>query len=95
MITRYLVSYDIRDPERLRRVHAIVSAAGTRVQYSVYEALMTLRERVLLEGQLRAVMSLTEDQVLFLDLGPADRIVAEIQSLGRAYAPQSRGAVIV
>ena len=73
MITRYLVSYDIADPERLRKVHAVVKTSAHRVQYSVYEALMTERERVLLEERLKQVINQKEDQVIFLDLGSAAR----------------------
>ena len=49
VITRYLVSYDIADPDRLRKVHAVVKATAQRVQDSVYEALLTEKELVLLE----------------------------------------------
>ncbi len=34
---RYLVSYDICDPKRLRRVAKILEGFGTRLQYSVFE----------------------------------------------------------
>src|ERR1700742_1934717 len=73
------VSYDIADPERLRKVHAVVKACAQRVQYSVYEALMTETERVLLEERLKRVVNQREDQVIFLDLGSAARAeLAEI-----------------
>lgn len=95
MITRYLVSYDIADPERLRRVHAIVKASAHRVQDSVYEALMTERERVLFVGRLESVIHHKKDQVIFLDLGSAAREdLPEIATLGLPYRPQRRGPVV-
>ena len=34
---RYLVSYDIANPKRLRRVAKLLESFGTRLQYSVFE----------------------------------------------------------
>ena len=34
--TRYLVSYDISDPKRLRRVHKAIKAFGWPMQYSIF-----------------------------------------------------------
>jgi CRISPR-associated protein Cas2 len=96
VITRYLVSYDIADPDRLRRVHNVVKASAVRVQDSVYEALMTDKERVLLEERLKKVMNQHEDQVIFVDLGSADRTeLPEITTLGLAYQPLVRGSVVL
>jgi len=96
MITRYLISYDIADPERLRKVHAVVKACACRVQDSVYEALMSEKERVLLEERLKRVVNQKEDQVIFLDLGSAARSeLPEITTLGLVYRPQSRGSVVL
>mgnify|MGYP001408461485 CR=1 FL=1 len=42
--TRYLVSYDISHPKRLRRVARAMEGFGVRLQYSVFEcALDALR----------------------------------------------------
>lgn len=96
MITRYLVSYDIADPDRLRRVHAVVKASAQRVQDSVYEALLTEKERVLFEGRLKKVMNLKEDQVLFIDLGRADREeLSEVTHLGVPWRPQTRESIVM
>lgn len=96
MVTRFLVSYDIREPERLRRVHGIVRGYGERVQYSVYEVLLTAKERVQMEAQLREVMNLKEDQVLWIALGDAEQPEVKcIDALGLSYRPQQRGSLIV
>jgi CRISPR-associated protein Cas2 len=95
MATRYLVSYDVADPDRLRKVHAVVKATAVRVQDSVYEALLTDKERVLLEERLRRVMNLKEDQVMFIDLGDASRtVVAEVVTMGVAWKLAQRGSVL-
>jgi CRISPR-associated protein Cas2 len=96
VITRYLVSYDIADPDRLRRVHNVVKATAARVQDSVYEALLTDKERVLLEERLKRVMNQKEDQVMFVDLGSAYRtVLPEITTLGLVYQPQVRSSVVL
>jgi CRISPR-associated protein Cas2 len=96
VITRYLVSYDIADPDRLRRVHNVVKATAARVQDSVYEALLTDKERVLLEERLKQVMHQKEDQVIFVDLGSAYRTeLPEITTLGLVYQPQIRSSVVL
>lgn len=97
MITRYLVSYDVADPDRLRKVHAVVKARAVRVQDSVYEALLTEKELVQLEDRLRKVMNLAEDQVMFIDLGRGDRTeITEVSVMGVAWQPYKRsGSVVV
>lgn len=95
MITRYLIAYDIVDPDRLRKVHAVVKSAAERVQFSVYEALLTDTERVRLTGRLERVMNLKEDQVLFIDLGDASRTaVTEVTALGLPMRLQTRGNIV-
>ena len=71
MPRNYLVAYDIADPTRLRKTHAVVRDFGARLQYSVYLCRLTGRQRAELRGRLSKVIHGTEDQVLFIDLGAA------------------------
>lgn len=66
---RYLVAYDIRSPERLRRVHDTMCGYGTRMQYSVFIADLTGTERVRMIGALTAIIDSRVDSVMILDLG--------------------------
>jgi CRISPR-associated protein Cas2 len=96
MVKRYLVSYDIADPERLRRVYGVVKTMAQRVQDSVYEALLTERELVLLEKRIADVMNQKEDQVLFIDLGAGDReTLSEVKTLGVPWRLERRGSIVV
>lgn len=96
MSRRYLISYDIADEVRLRKVHKVVRAFGAMVQASVYEAILTDTERVKLEKLLRDVMNLKEDQALFIDLGDGGRGgVPEIEAVGLPYRPTERGSVVI
>jgi CRISPR-associated protein Cas2 len=95
-VTRYFVVYDIADPDRLRHVHSIVRAFGRQVQYSVYEALLTPRERVLLTERLALTINMREDQVLFITMGDADDTSHDnIQAVGLPYVPCARASVVI
>lgn len=54
---RYVVTYDIADEVRLRRVHALVVARGDQLQYSVYLCDLTFREKLDLQHDLREIAS--------------------------------------
>jgi CRISPR-associated protein Cas2 len=66
---RYLVAYDIRDDRRLRLVAGCMEGYGSRVQYSVFVCDLSDRERILMRGDLEALMHLSEDSVMVIDLG--------------------------
>ena len=94
--TVYLVSYDICDATRLRKVFKIMKGAGEHVQYSVFRCVLSDRAKEELVDALDTVIDRGEDQVLFVDLGPDEgRAAACIASLGRPYRPPERKALIV
>jgi CRISPR-associated protein Cas2 len=91
----YIVSYDISDPGRLRKVFKIMRGYGDHVQLSVFRCELNDRELVELRAKLAAAIHNDEDQVLFVDLGPADgRAKSAIRALGRAYTHPERHAVV-
>jgi CRISPR-associated protein Cas2 len=73
MRNHYLVSYDVRDPVRLRRVHKTVRDFGDALQYSVFACQLSKKDRAILEARLLEVLKPTEDQVMFVDLGRVAR----------------------
>ncbi len=92
----YLVTYDISDPRRLRQVFQTMRGYGDHLQLSVFRCDLSLRERIELRAKLRDILHMDEDQVLFVDLGPADgRALTSIESLGRSYTHPERLAVVV
>lgn len=96
MKTSYLVTYDIRSPDRLRQVFKVMKGAGEHLQYSVFRCELSPREREELISDLSQIIWPTEDQVLFVDLGPPDgRAATCISALGLPYAAPVRAAVIV
>lgn len=98
MRTRYIVSYDISDPKRLRRVHRTMRGYGDALQYSVFRCDLSASERILLIEALSKLLNHWEDQVMLIDIGPAaGRGRESIETIGRALDPEhsERIAIIV
>ncbi len=92
----YIVSYDISDPKRLRKVYKVMRGWGDHIQLSVFRCELDHRELVELRRDLAEVINANEDQVLLADLGPvAGRGDQVISSLGRAYMQPERLAIVV
>ena len=96
MRNSYIVSYDIADPKRLRRVFKTIRAWGDHLQLSVFECQLTPLDLVRLREQLAAIINHHEDQVLFVDLGPAegrgDRVIT---ALGKPYVNIDAPLIVV
>lgn len=83
----FIVTYDICHEKRLRRVFKICKDFGIHLQYSVFECDLTPVDKVRMEGLLKEAINQNEDQVLFIDLGPAShRGERVITALGQMYA---------
>lgn len=92
---RYIVSYDISDPRRLRRVATLVQGYGRRLQYSVFECLLGDLLLATLKSELASVINNDQDQVLFISLGSEERDSnLIIKSLGMPYATSSIVTVV-
>ena len=96
MRNTYLVCYDISNDLRLRRVHKTMVGFGDRVQYSVFECKFSPADLARCKHALGKLIHHREDQVLFVNLGPADgRGERVITSLGRAYSTVDTPCIIV
>ncbi|MGO9203872.1 MAG: CRISPR-associated endonuclease Cas2 [Limisphaerales bacterium] len=92
---RYLVSYDISNPKRLRRVARALEGFGARLQYSVFECPLDAMRLAKLKAELQGLLNHQEDQVLFVSLGPsADDATLVIEAMGLPYQTRSRVTII-
>lgn len=92
----YIITYDICDPKRLRRVFTTLRGFGDHLQYSVFRADLSSKERVLMQTKLSAIIHHREDQVLIIPVGPAGgELEKDIEALGKPYAPAERAAVVI
>ncbi len=90
-----IVSYDISDPDRLRKVLKIVRGFGDHLQYSVFRCALSAQERTRLQAALDEVIHHSEDQVLFIDLGPQDGTSNErFGTMGRSMLHPRRHALV-
>lgn len=91
----FLLTYDISDDKRRTKVFKTLLGAGDHVQYSVFFCDLNERELAALRGTIRPLLHRQEDQLLIVDLGPAEGSLIEgIEALGRGYEPTTRILVI-
>jgi CRISPR-associated protein Cas2 len=92
---RYLVSYDICNPRRLRRVAKVLEGFGARLQYSVFECPLDNMRLAQVKAALGREINHDEDQVLFVSLGPsANDASLVIEAMGTPYQTRSRLTVV-
>ncbi|QTN33657.1 CRISPR-associated endonuclease Cas2 [Akkermansiaceae bacterium] len=93
--TRYLVSYDIANPKRLRQVAKTCESFGSRIQYSVFECPLDDLRLANLRAALHILINHDEDQILFVSLGQeSSSSPFRIESLGQPYTERSRVTII-
>ncbi len=96
MRNTYLVTYDIRDNKRLRKVFRTMRDYGDHLQYSVFECQMNPIDLAKCRHELSEIIKHDEDQVLFVNLGPAaGRGERVISALGQPYSPIDAPCIVV
>ena len=91
----WIVTYDVRDPKRWRRLFRAMKGRGEWLQLSVFQCRLSRRGMVELRATVAEIVKHDEDHVLFLDLGPADGVTLRVSSLGRRFEAVERRPVIV
>lgn len=81
--SRFLLTYDIRHPRRLKRVHGVAKDYGEPLQYSVFVCDLMRLELVDMRTHLVEEMNQREDSVSIFDLGaPTGRGLACVEFIG-------------
>lgn len=91
----YLVTYDIRDDKRWRRVFKTMKGFGEWLQLSVFQCRMSQRRHAEMLQLLDGIILHRTDALLVIDLGPADKVKPRVVSLGDKFEPVAREPVIV
>jgi CRISPR-associated protein Cas2 len=76
----WLVCYDVRDPERLRKAAKHLEGYGERMQYSVFRCWLTMRQMQQLRWELTGLLA-AEDDLLMIPL--CSGCVAGVQTVHR------------
>lgn len=91
----YIIVYDIREQKRWRKVFRLLHGYGEWLQLSVFQCRLSRSGILQLEASLESALNLREDHLMILDLGVAENVELRVKSLGQAFSPVEKGAVIV
>jgi len=95
MRKRYLIAYDVSDDKRRTAIFKTLMGNGDHVQFSVFLCQLSNVELARLKGSLSRSVNARQDQIVILDLGPADsELASRLECLGKAYTPPARVMVI-
>lgn len=64
-----LVTYDISNEKRLRRMFKLLRGYGEHVQYSVFLCQLTDKDKVILAEKINNILNHNEDQAILIALG--------------------------
>ena len=96
MTNRYYVAYDIADAKRLRKVLQIMKGSGQKAQFSVFCCDLSDRQREALLLDLASAIQPSEDQVIFIDLGPTTGLArGRVFAIGRKHEVPLPCAIVV
>ena len=91
-----MVSYDIMNPKRWKKVHRKMQGFGEPLQYSVFACRLTDQGLVRLMTTLEELIDTAADRVMFVNLGPAEGKASDrVRFLGRTEDFPERKATIV
>lgn len=91
----YIITYDIADPKRWRRVFRIMEGYGEWLQLSVFQCRLTRQRHAELIALLDGIIHHDDDHVLLMDVGVAGQVAPRVVSLGKSYAAVERAPVII
>lgn len=96
MRTSYLVAYDVVNDKRRTKLYKLLRGYGQHLQYSVFRCDLVESRHTELLGAIQATISLREDQVLVVELGPSDGRASEvIHGIGKKYLAPERSVVVL
>ncbi|WP_280554643.1 CRISPR-associated endonuclease Cas2 [Halomonas sp. 25-S5] len=92
----YIVTYDISDQRRWRKIFRLMKGYGEWLQLSVFQCRLSSRRHAELVATLDEMIHHEQDHVVIMDVGLAENIKPRITSLGKAdYEPVTREPTIV
>ncbi|MCF6210263.1 MAG: CRISPR-associated endonuclease Cas2 [Gammaproteobacteria bacterium] len=91
----YIVTYDIADQRRWRAIFKLMNGYGEWLQLSVFQCRLSRKRHAEMLATLDELIHHSEDHILLLDLGIADRVDPRVVSLGKAFEAVKREPVIV
>ncbi len=91
----YIITYDIRDAKRWRRVFRLMKGYGEWLQLSVLQFRLSRKHHAELIALLDGIIHHNEDHILIVNIGPAETVKPSVVSLGKDFEVVERQPVIV
>lgn len=91
----YIVTYDISEPKRWRRLFKLMKGYGEWLQLSVFQCRLSRKRHAELIALIDGLINHRDDHVVIIDIGPADKVNPRVVSLGKDFQPVEREPVIV
>jgi len=91
----YVVTYDVGDAKRWRRVFRLMHGYGEWLQLSVFQCRLSRQRHAELVATLDGLIHHDQDHVILVDLGPVENVDPRVISLGKVFTPVVREAVVV
>ncbi|MDZ4874748.1 MAG: CRISPR-associated endonuclease Cas2 2 [Chroococcidiopsis cubana SAG 39.79] len=89
----YVVVYDIPDDRRRKKVSDLLEGYGKRVQYSVFECILTQTKYDELRQRLRKRVKLAEDSIRFYPI--SKHTLAQVDTWGGLPLTKLPGSVVI
>lgn len=91
----YIISYDIRDQKRWKKIYKTLKGFGEWLQLSVFQCRLGKMSALRLEAALSEIMNQNEDHLLIIDIGPAESVKPKVHSIGKLFEPIQRRSIII
>ena len=95
MRNRYLVCYDVTDPQRLVQTYKKMNGYGEPVQYSVFLCDLNEKEMIIMREDLENLLNIEKDRILIVNIGPANKSESKINTIGRILNKQREAAIVI
>lgn len=89
----YVVVYDIPDDKRRKKVSDLLEGYGQRVQYSVFECILTKAKYDELRQRLKPRTKLSEDSIRFYPL--SKHTFGQVETWGEPQITKMPGSVVI
>lgn len=90
-----LVSYDVSNDKRRTRIFDTLKDYGDHTQFSVFLCDLDEAELAALRGLLEPMVNHKQDQILVVDLGPAEHdLQSSIDAIGKPFDPQPNAFIV-
>lgn len=89
----YVVVYDIPDDKRRKKVSDLLEGYGQRVQYSVFECVLTQAKYDELRQRLKKRVKLSEDNVRFYPL--SKHTLGQVETWGGSPITKMPGSIVI